>query len=70
MQMISFTTNERAMTGGDGTIEYVPWIAKCGDYKTDISGINHPTTFQAIWKYPDEEFVYFDGYISEIEYGF
>lgn len=68
-EMISFTTNDRAVVSNDGSVEYVKWTASCGDYKVGSNGINQPTTFKAIWNYPDEDFIYFDGYISEIIYG-
>ena len=66
--MISFSTNDRAVTGSDGSVEYVPWSAVCGDYKIGDDGIKHPTCFKAIWNYPDGDFVYFDGIISSISY--
>lgn len=69
-EMISFTTNDRAATGTDCNIEYIPWSALCSDYQFSESGIKHPTKFQAVWNYPDEDFVYFDGIISEVNYGY
>jgi hypothetical protein len=32
-ELISFTTNDRAITGTDGSMEYVPWSAICKDYQ-------------------------------------
>ena len=69
-EMISFTTNDRAATGTDGSMEYIPWSALCGEYRLSENGIKHPTKFQAVWNYPDEDFVYFDGVISEVAYGY
>lgn len=69
-EMISFTTNDRAATGTDGNIEYIPWSALCSDYQFSENGIKYPTKFQAIWNYPDGDFVYFDGIISEVSYGY
>ncbi len=69
-EMISFITNDRAVAGTDGSIEYVPWSALCGDYQFSESGIKYPTKFQAVWNYPDEDFIYFDGAISEVSYGY
>ena len=69
-EMISFTTNDRAVTGTDESMEYVPWSALCGEYQTVASGIKYPSKFQAVWKYPDGDFVYFDGVISEVSYGY
>lgn len=69
-EMISFTTNDRAVIGTDGTIEYVPWSALCSNYKLSENGIKYPTKFQAVWNYLDKDFIYFDGNITNISYGF
>lgn len=69
-EMISFTTNDRAVAGTDGSMEYVPWSAICNDYQLSSNGIKYPTKFQAVWNYPEGDFVYFDGVISEVSYGF
>lgn len=68
-EMISFTTNDRAVAEQDGSMNYVPWSAHCSNYQLSDDGIKHPTQFQAIWHYPDEEFIYFDGIINEVAYG-
>lgn len=52
-EIISFTTNDRAATGTDGNIEYIPWSALCSDYQFSENGIKYPTKFQAVWNYPD-----------------
>lgn len=67
-EMVSFSTNDRAVIGTDGTAEYVPWSAVCGNYETGDDGINHPTVFKTVWNYKDGDFVYFDGHISSIKY--
>ena len=69
-EMISFTTNDRAATGTDGSMEYVPWSAICNDYRLASNGIKYPTKFQAVWNYQDGDLVYFDGSISEVSYGY
>lgn len=69
-EMASFTTNDRAAQGTDGTMEYIPWSALCGDYQLSENGIKYPTKFQAVWNYNDGDFVYFDGIISEVSYGY
>lgn len=68
-EMISFTTNDRAAAGTDGSMEYVPWSALCNHYQFSENGVKYPTKFQAVWHYPDGDFVYFDGRIREICYG-
>lgn len=67
-EMISFTTNDRAVTQKDGSMEYIPWSAVCSDYRLSENGIRQPSKFQAVWKYSDGDFVYFDGKISEISF--
>lgn len=69
-EMVSFTTNDRAVVGIDGNIEYIPWSALCNNYQYSENGIKHPTKFQAVWNYPNEDFTYFDGIISKISYDF
>lgn len=69
-EMISYVTSDRAFTNSDGTMEYVPWCALCGEYQASVNGVKHPTTFQAVWKYPDGDFIYFNGIVNEVSYGF
>lgn len=69
-EMISFTTNDRAVANTDGTVEYITWSALCGDYAVAKNGIKYPTKFQAVWNYPDGDFTYFDGTIHEVSYGY
>ena len=67
-EYVSFTTNDRGVTNPDGTMEYIPWSAVCGEYCVSESGIKYPTKFKAIWNYEDGDFVYFDGVISTVSY--
>lgn len=67
-EYVSFTTNDRAVKNTDGTMEYIPWSAICGEYSVSESGIKYPTKFKAIWNYADGDFVYFDGVISTVSY--
>lgn len=69
-EMISFTTNDRAATGTDGSMEYIPWSARCNDYQFSENGVKYPAKFQAVWNYSDGDFVYFDGVISKVSYGY
>lgn len=67
-EFVCFTTKDRGVTNKDGTMEYVPWSAVCGEYRVSEAGVKHPTRFKAIWNYPDGDFVYFDGAISSVSY--
>jgi len=68
-EMVSFTTKDRVAVGTDGSREYVPWSALCGDYRLSTNGIRYPSRFQAVWNYPDGDFIYFDGEISGVSTG-
>ena len=63
-EMVCFSTNERGQASSDGTVESVPWEARCEAYEVYSDGIKRPTVFRAVWKYPDADFVYFDGGIA------
>ena len=67
-EMVSFVTDDRAVTNSDGTMEYIRWSALCSDYKASENGIKHPAKMQAVWNYDDGDFVYFDGEISKLSY--
>ena len=66
-EMICFSTDERGQSASDGTFEYIPWEAQCQEYKVYSDGIKRPTIFRAVWKYPAQDFVYFDGKISSVD---
>ena len=62
-EMTSFVTTDRK---DDKT----PWTALCSDYKVSSDGIKLPTVFKAVWNFSDGDFVYFDGRIDAVSYGF
>ena len=66
-EMIYFSTDERGQTSSDGSIENIPWEAQCREYKLYSDGIKRPSIFRAVWKYPDQDFIYFDGKISSVD---
>lgn len=68
-EMISFTTNDRAVNGTDGTVEYIPWSVLCSNYQPAVNGIKYPADFQAVWNYADGDFIYFDGTLSKVSHG-
>lgn len=65
-EMIYFSTDERSQTASDGSVKNIPWEAQCREYKLYSDGIKRPTVFRAVWKYPDQDFIYFDGKISSV----
>lgn len=67
-EMISFETPARAAVDQDGTVSYVPWSAYCTEYNTAANGIKYPSRFQAVWKEPQGDFVYFCGNIAGVSY--
>lgn len=68
-EMLSFTTNDRAMTMPDGTFQQTPWTAICGDY-VETNGILWPSTMQAVWHLGDGDLVYFDARSPRVEFGY
>ena len=66
-EMIYFSTDERGQSSSDGSIENIPWEAQCREYKLYSDGIKRPSFFRAVWKYPDQDFIYFDGKISSVD---
>ncbi len=67
-EMIKFYTEDRAAVKDDGSVDYIPWTAKCSDYEKNQDGINFPKKLQAIWNYPEGDLVYFDGNVKYFEY--
>jgi hypothetical protein len=66
-EMFCFSTDERSQTASDGSVENIPWEAQCQEYRLYSDGIKRPTIFRAVWKYPDQDFIYFDGKISSVD---
>lgn len=67
-EMTTYTTKSRSLSEKDGSYTPMTWTARCGDYQVNARGIKHPSTLQAIWNYPDEAFIYFDGQQGEFTY--
>ncbi|HKL60304.1 MAG TPA: DUF6544 family protein [Sphaerochaeta sp.] len=66
-EMQSFTTDDRMATGMDGTKEQVRWTAILADYQRK-GDLLLPSSLQAVWNYPEGDFLYFDGRGVVIEY--
>lgn len=66
-EMICFSTDERSQTASDGSVKNIPWEAQCQEYRLYSDGIKRPSIFRAVWKYPDQDFIYFDGKISSVD---
>lgn len=65
--MRSFTTEDRMATGMDGSRQKVRWTAILADYRRQ-GELFLPSTLQAVWNYPEGDFLYFDGRDVAIEY--
>lgn len=64
---LSFTTDDRAVVGTDGTLQQVRWTALFGDYKM-MNGIKQPSHLQAVWNYDSGDLIYFDSDDFVVEY--
>lgn len=45
-------------------VEYIPWTPKYSNYKVNENDINQPCEPQALWNYPEADFIYFAGYVK------
>lgn len=53
----SFSTDDRAMVGNDGTVQYLPWSAEYLLH-SEMEGVLRPTGFQCVWHCDDGDFIY------------
>jgi hypothetical protein len=65
--MTSFRTSDRVAAEMDGTEKKADWSAICSNYK-EVDGLRLPTVLQAIWHYPEGDFLYFNGYNATFYY--
>lgn len=66
-EMLSFSTDDRMATGMDGKKEKVRWTAILDDYQLQ-GDLLLPSTLQAVWNYPEGDYLYFDGKAVAIEH--
>lgn len=66
-EMLSFRTKDRTSTDMDGTQREAEWSAILSDYRL-VNGLRCPNVLQAVWHYPEGDFLYFDGNNVKIEY--
>ena len=63
-QLVNFISDDRYVMGD---MRQYLFSTPVKDYKL-INGINVPTYGEAIWHYPDGEFIYGKFYLKSIEY--
>lgn len=66
-ELINFISNDRYATSGNGKSENIPWSTPMYDYQ-EIKGIKVPSYGEAIWHYPDRDFVYAKLYIEAADW--
>ena len=66
-EMLSFCTKDRISTDMDGIQREAEWSAVLRDYRP-VGGLRQPNLLQAVWHYPEGDFLYFDGNHVKIEY--
>lgn len=66
-EIIKIETDDRYMDEGNGISTKYKWIINLTDY-IEENGIKHPSHAQAIWKLPEEDYIYFDGKGITIQY--
>lgn len=66
-ELIEFTTDDRAISYNDGSLEYKKWSALFEEYKNK-DGLLLPNRLKSEWHFDNENITYFDG--SNFEYKF
>ena len=63
----SFETDDRYISNSDGSMTALKWTALFSNY-VENNGILQPGKIQAVWNYPDKDFVYFSSSNARIEF--
>lgn len=66
-ELINFISQDRLALQDDGTLRKAPWSTPIRDYK-EYNGIKLPSYGEAIWNYPEGDYVYGKFNLRKIEY--
>jgi hypothetical protein len=66
-ELINFISQDRLALQDDGTLKKAPWSTPIRDYK-EYNGIKLPSYGEAIWNYPEGDYVYGKFNLRKIEY--
>lgn len=66
-ELINFISDDRAALQDDGSLRKARWSTPVKEYK-EFNGVKVPTYGEAIWNFPEGDFVYGKFYLRKIEY--
>lgn len=66
-ELVNFTSNDRFATSDGKNPKQIPWSTPMGDY-IEMNGIKVPGYGEAVWNYPDRNFVYAKFTIEEVKW--
>ena len=66
-ELVNFVSDDRSALQDDGTLRKARWSTPLKDYK-EFNGIKLPTYGEAIWNYPEGDFVYGKFYLKKVDY--
>ena len=66
-ELVNFTSNDRFATSDGKETEQIPWSTPMGDY-IEMNGIKVPGYGEAVWNYPDRDFVYAKFDVKEVKW--
>jgi hypothetical protein len=66
-ELINFVSKDRLALQEDGTLKKERWYTPVIDYQ-EFNGIKLPSYGEAIWNYPDGDFIYRKFHLKNIEY--
>lgn len=66
-ELVKFVSDDRSALQDDGSLRKARWTTPVRDYK-DFNGIKVPSYGEAIWNYPEGDYIYGKFFLKNIEY--
>ncbi|EOQ98379.1 putative lipoprotein [Leptospira wolbachii serovar Codice str. CDC] len=66
-ELVQFVSNDRSALQDDGSLRKARWSTPIRDYK-EFNGIKVPTYGEAIWNYPEGDYIYGKFFLKTIDY--
>ncbi|TGL88634.1 hypothetical protein EHQ68_08315 [Leptospira congkakensis] len=66
-ELIKFVSEDRSALQDDGSLRKARWTTPVRDYK-EFNGIKLPTYGEAIWNYPEGDYIYGKFFLKTVEY--
>ncbi|MGE8722643.1 DUF6544 family protein [Leptospira terpstrae] len=66
-ELVKFVSDDRSALQDDGSLRKARWSTPVRDYK-EFNGVKVPTYGEAIWNYPEGDYIYGKFFLKNIEY--